>query len=138
MLEGTARGHFVTCMLLAEFWHGIHRQDMTLLGVVQSNIVNTTNWALTDAEYAAITGIKHQLRLLDGCPWLHEVGPYRYCHLLSLCRVPPAFQHLFSFANCLRRGSCAYAYKNASMHVCVSRGPCIVSIACVCWAAYPD
>ncbi|KAL3143958.1 hypothetical protein ABBQ32_003771 [Trebouxia sp. C0010 RCD-2024] len=44
---------------------------------IKSNIVNTTNWALTDEEYAAITGIKHQLRLLDGCPWLHEVGPYR-------------------------------------------------------------
>ena len=46
--------------------------------VMQSNIDNTTNWALTDEEYSKITNIKHQLRLLDGCPWLHEVGPYRY------------------------------------------------------------
>lgn len=44
---------------------------------IKSNIVNTTNWALSDEEYASITGIKHQLRLLDGYPWLHEVGPYR-------------------------------------------------------------
>ncbi|DBA86335.1 hypothetical protein WJX79_004682 [Trebouxia sp. C0005] len=44
---------------------------------IKSNIDNTTNWALSDEEYNAITGIKHQLRLLDGCPWLHEVGPYR-------------------------------------------------------------
>lgn len=44
---------------------------------IKSNIDNTTNWALSDEEYKAITTIKHQLRLLDGCPWLHEVGPYR-------------------------------------------------------------
>lgn len=44
---------------------------------IKSNIDNTTNWALTDEEYSKITNIKHQLRLLDGCPWLHEVGPYR-------------------------------------------------------------
>lgn len=44
---------------------------------MQSNIDNTTNWALSDEEYKAITGIKHQLRLLDGYPWLHPDGPYR-------------------------------------------------------------
>lgn len=43
---------------------------------IRSNIDNTTNWALTDEEYKAITGIKHQLRLLDGYPWLHPDGPY--------------------------------------------------------------
>lgn len=52
--------------------------SLTHLCLLQSNIDNTTNWALSDEEYKAITGIKHQLRLLDGCPWLHEVGPYRY------------------------------------------------------------
>ena len=46
---------------------------------MQSNIENTTNWALTDEEFAAISGIQHQLRLLDGYPWLHPVGPYRFC-----------------------------------------------------------
>lgn len=48
---------------------------------MQSNIDNTTNWALTDEEYKAITGIKHQLRLLDGYPWLHPDGPYRSVNL---------------------------------------------------------
>jgi hypothetical protein len=51
---------------------------LTNFCLLQSNIDNTTNWALSDEEYKAITSIKHQLRLLDGCPWLHEVGPYRY------------------------------------------------------------
>ena len=57
--------------------------SLTPLCLLQSNIDNTTNWALSDEEYKAITTIKHQLRLLDGCPWLHEVGPYRYsfCYL---------------------------------------------------------
>ena len=63
-------------------WTGCH----VAAGVVQSNIVNTCNWSLTEEEYAAITGIKHQLRLLDGCPWLHEVGPYRY---LQPVTAPP-------------------------------------------------
>ena len=63
--------------------HKWTRPDIAV-GVVQSNIVNTCNWALTDEEFAAISGIQHQLRLLDGCPWLHEVGPYRYCCLLPL------------------------------------------------------
>lgn len=99
----------------------IDRQGMTLLGVIQSNIVNTTNWALTDEEYAAITGIKHQLRLLDGCPWLHEVGPYRYCHLLSLRRVPPASKHCFlCLQSIFRRGNYAYAYENSQIqYLCV-------------------
>ena len=44
---------------------------------MQSNINNTTNWALSDEEYKAITSITHQLRLLDGYPWLHKDGPYR-------------------------------------------------------------
>ena len=73
---------------------------------VQSNIVNTCNWSLTDEEYAAITGIKHQLRLLDGCPWLHEVGPYRYLQLLA---APPSntscqLKWLFLFVKMLQIG----------------------------------
>ena len=59
-----------------------HAGQHICCSTMQSNIDNTTNWALTDEEYSAITNIKHQLRLLDGCPWLHEVGPYRYTHIL--------------------------------------------------------
>lgn len=72
-----------------------------VIGVVQSNIVNTCNWTLTDEEYAAITNIKHQLRLLDGCPWLHEVGPYRYLQLLA---AEPLVFPSGSFCNLLQKG----------------------------------
>jgi diketogulonate reductase-like aldo/keto reductase len=44
---------------------------------IKTNIRNTTNFALEDADYKKMTAIKHQLRLLDGYPWLHPVGPYR-------------------------------------------------------------
>lgn len=73
----------VTSMTVFQQHHEWVGPDV-VVGVVQSNIVNTCNWSLTDEEFAAITNIKHQLRLLDGCPWLHEVGPYRYLQLLAV------------------------------------------------------
>eukprot|EP00891_Asterochloris_glomerata_P002047 jgi/Astpho2/2047/Aster-00543 len=44
---------------------------------IKSNIENTTNFALSDEDYQEISNIQHQLRLLDGYPWLHKVGPYK-------------------------------------------------------------
>ena len=95
------------------------------IGVLQSNIVNTCNWSLTDEEYAAITGIKHQLRLLDGCPWLHEVGPYRYLQLLAASPSTTSCKGLFisSFAPLLQAFACLCWHAHRT-----SKGSSLVSV----------